>query len=126
MKSLAAAVIIAAIMIGGGIYATNRLIDVSEYLLEIAEQTQKEIEAGNFDAAAELCKKSEKCVEESYDMFAVSVDHNEIDKIELNQGSLRAYVGQHRTADALAYNNILKELYEHIPKDYELKLGNVM
>ncbi len=126
MKSLFAAVVIAAIMICGGIYATNRLGDVSEYLIEIAEQTETEIKVGNFKSAEELCKKSRECVEKNYDMFAVSVDHDEIDKIEQNQSSLTAYIEQQQTADSLAYNSVLKELYEHIPKDYRLNLGNVL
>lgn len=126
MKSLIIAILIAATIIFGGIYATNKLSDVSVYLIEVCEQTSELIENEDFEKAEELAKKLKEGIEENYNMFAVSIDHNEIDKIEMNIDQLQVYIKEHQKADALAFGNVLLGLFEHLPKDYKLKLENIL
>ena len=85
MKSLITAIILAAVIIFGGVYATNKLNDVSDYLIDICENTRNEIEDDDFEEAKELADKMKKCLEDNYNMFATSIDHNEVDKISVCQ-----------------------------------------
>lgn len=126
MKSLIIAILIAVIIIFGGIYATNKLSDVSDNLIEICEQASELIQNEEFETAGELLEKMKESVDENYIMFAVSIDHNEIDKIEMNLDQMQIYIKEHQKADALAFGNVLLGLFEHLPKDYKLKLENVL
>ncbi len=126
MKSLIIAILIATVIIFGGIYATDKLGDISSYLLDLCEQTSDAVKNDDFQVAGELIGEMEGCVEENYIMFATSIDHNEIDKIEMNIKQMQVYIEQEQKADALAYGNVLIGLFEHLPKDYRLKLENIL
>lgn len=126
MKSLIIAILIAATIIFGGIYATNKLSDVSVYLIDICEKTSELIENEDFEKAEELAEEMKKSIEENYNMFAISIDHNEVDKIEMNIDQMQIYIKEQQKADALAFGNVLLGLFEHLPKDYKLKLENIL
>lgn len=126
MKSLIIAIIIATLIIFGGVYATEKLSDVSEYLIDLCEQTTKKIEEDDFEMAKSLADEMKKCVDDNYNMFATSIDHNEIDKIEMNINQMQVYIDKHQKADALAFANVLTGLFEHLPKDYKLKIENIL
>ena len=124
MKSLIIAIIIASIIVFGGVYATNRLSDVSEKLIDMCEEMNESIEENDFKKADKLIEKISKYVDENYVMFATSIDHNEIDKIEMNVNQMKSYIKEKQKADALSFGNVLLGLFEHLPKDYKLKLEN--
>ena len=126
MKSLIIAVIIASIIVFGGVYATNKLSDVSENLIDMCEEMNESIEENDFKKADKLIEKISKYVDENYVMFATSIDHNEIDKIEMNVNQMKSYIKEKQKADALSFGNVLLGLFEHLPKDYKLKLENII
>ena len=126
MKSLIIAVIIACIIVFGGVYATNKLSDVSENLIDMCEEMNESIEENDFKKADKLIEKISKYVDENYVMFATSIDHNEIDKIEMNVNQMKSYIKEKQKADALSFGNVLLGLFEHLPKDYKLKLENII
>ena len=126
MKSLVIAITIAFIIIFAGIYSTNKLSDISEYLIELGEEIREKIEEDDFVGAKSCVDEMKKCVEENYNIFATTIDHNEIDKIEMNVNQMRVYIEKHQKADALAFANVLDGLFEHLPKDYKLKLENIL
>ncbi len=126
MKSLIVAIIIAFSIILTGVYSTKKLEDMSEYLIEMCDKTNKEIENDNFEKAEEYILEIEDFVEENYTMFASTIDHNEIDKIDMNIDQMKTYVAQGIKADSLSYGNILLGLIEHLPKDHRLKIENVL
>ena len=107
-------------------YATNKLNDVSDYLIDVCEDTRNKIEEDDFEGAKELADKMKKCLEDNYNMFATSIDHNEVDKIEMNINQMQVYIEKKQKADALAFANVLVGLFEHLPKDYKLKLENIL
>lgn len=126
MKSLIIAVIIASIIVFGGVYATNKLSDVSENLIDMCEEMNESIEENDFKKADKLIEKISKYVDENYVMFATSIDHNEIDKIEMNVNQMKSYIKEKQKADALSFGNVLLGLFEHLPKDYKFKLENII
>ncbi len=126
MKSLIIAVLIAVTIIFVGIYSTEKLNDISDYLLDVCDEVSSAIEKDDFKKAGELAQEMEKCVDDNYNMFAASIDHNEIDKIEMNIKQMQTYIEQQQKADALAFGNVLQGLFEHLPKDYKLKLENIL
>lgn len=126
MKSLLVAVLIAIVIIFSGIYSTKKLEDMSLCLIEICNQANDEIKAENFKKAEEYVKIMELCVEENYTMFASTIDHNEVDKIDMNIDQMRIYIEERQKADALAYGNVLIGLIEHLPKDHKLRIENIL
>ena len=126
MKSLIVAVIIASAIIFTGIYSTKKLEDMSSYLIEMCEKTNKEIENDNFEKAEEYIDKIDRFVEENYTMFASTIDHNEIDKIDMNIDQMKAYITHRQKADSLSFGNALLGLIKHLPKDHRLKIENIL
>lgn len=126
MKSLIIAILIAALIIFGGIYSTQKLSDLSETLMDLCEEAGEAINNDDFKTAGELMEEIEKKVEDNYNIFAVSIDHNEIDEIEMNIYGMQVYIHENHKADALAYGNVLLGLFEHLPKDYKLKIENIL
>ncbi len=126
MKSLIIAISIAAAIIFGGIYSTKKLSDLSETLITMCEEAGEAINNDDFQTAGKMLEEIEKRVEDNYNIFAVSIDHNEIDEIEMNIYQMQVYIAQNQKADALAFGNVLLGLFEHLPKDYQLKIENVL
>ena len=126
MKSLIIAISIATAIIFGGIYSTKKLSDLSETLITMCEEAGEAINNDDFEAAGKMLEMIEKRVEDNYNIFAVSIDHNEIDEIEKNIYQMQVYITQNQKADALAFGNVLLGLFEHLPKDYKLKIENVL
>lgn len=126
MKNLIIAIFIAVLIIFGGTYSTEKLIDLSETLINLCEKAGEAINNDDFETAEYLVEEMEKRVEDNYNVFAVSIDHNEIDEIEKNIYQMQVYVHENQKADALAYGNVLIGLFEHLPKDYKLKIENVL
>ena len=126
MKSLIIAISIAVLIVLGGIYSTQKLTDLSETLIAMCEEAGEAIENNDFEKAGKLVEEIEKKVEDSYNMFATSMDHSEIDEIEMNIYQMQVYIDENQKADALSYGNVLLGLFEHLPKDYRLKLENVL
>ena len=126
MKSLIVAVLIAVTIIFVGIYSTEKLNDMSLYLRDVCEEVGSAIEEDDFQRAGELTDAMEKFVEDNYNMFAASIDHNAVDEIELNIKQMQTYIEQHQKADALAFGNVLLGLFEHLPEDYKVKIENIL
>ena len=126
MKSLIVALIIAFSIIFTGIYSTRKLENMSSYLIEMCDKTNKEIENDNFEKAEEYIDQIENFVEENYTMFASTIDHNEIDKIDMNIDQMKTYVSYGQKADSLSYGNALLGLIKHLPKDHRLKIENIL
>lgn len=126
MKSLIVAISIAVTIIFVGIYSTEKLNDISVYLTDVCEEASSFVEKGDYKRAGELAKEMEKCVEDNYNMLAASIDHNEVDKIEMNIKQMKTYIEERQKADALAFGNVLLGLFEHLPKDYKLKIENIL
>ncbi len=126
MKSVLIAVLIALVIIFSGIYSTEKLEDMSVYLIDKCNQANEEIKAENFENAEKYVSEIESFVEENYTMFASTIDHNEVDKIDMNIDQMKIYIKEHQKADALAYGNVLIGLIEHLPKDHKLKIENIL
>lgn len=126
MKSLIIAVLIAIAIIFGGIYSTRKLTDLSQTLITMCEEAGEAIYNDDFKTAGYVLEEIEKRIEDNYNIFAVSIDHNEIDEIEKNIYQMQVYIDQNQKADALAFGNVLLGLFEHLPKDYRLKIENVL
>ncbi len=126
MKSLLIAVSIAVVIIFSGIYSTKKLEDMSIYLMDMCNRINEEIEAENFKKAEEYVNEIEAFVEENYTMFASTIDHNEVDKIDMNIDQMKVYIKENQKADALAFGNVLIGLFEHLPKDHKLKIENIL
>ncbi len=126
MKSMLVAVFIAVIIVFSGIYSTEKLEDMSVYLIDKCNQANEEIKAENFEEAEKYVDEIESFVEENYTMFASTIDHNEVDKIDMNIDQMKTYIKEEQKADALSYGTVLLGLFEHLPKDHKLKLENIL
>lgn len=125
MKSLIIAVTIAVLIIFGGIYATEKIEDVSNDLIKITEDANKAVQKDDYKKAGALGDELKSIVEKNYNVFASCVDHSELEKIDMNLDQMQVYIEERQKADSLAYINVLLGLFEHLPKDYKLKLENV-
>ena len=65
-------------------------------------------------------------VDEKKLSLAIIMDHTDLDKIEMGIAELKGYIEGEIKTDALAKCNSLDVMIRHMPKNYKLKIENVL
>ena len=126
MKGVIVSLFIAAALIAGSIAYTNHIDNVSQQLGKINGQIMQSLENGDFDIAGDGIKRLGEYLDKNRTVLAATGNHEEFDKIEMNISELTAYTdGMHQT-DAISSCRVLSFLFEHLPKNYEIKLENIL
>jgi len=125
MKSFIMALIIAAVIIMGGIYCTSRVDNLMEELTKKSDSITENINNDGYDKASNTLFQIEERLETDAVILASYLDHNEIDKIEIAISQLEVYLERKEKTSALASLNTLKKHFLRIPKDYKIKLENI-
>ena len=126
MKSLISAVLMAVVIIGGCLFYTNKLDDLSLELAEECINILSYIKDDNYDEAKEHTDELDEFLEQKKIILASFIDHNELDKIEMNLEQMKVYIAEENRADSLAYGKALSALFLHFPKNYKVKIENVL
>lgn len=125
MKSLIMALIIAAVIVTGGIYCTSRVDNLMGELTQKSDSIAENINNGGYERAENILSEIEKSLEGDAAILASYLDHNELDKIEIAIAQLEVYLDRKEKTSALAGTNTLKRHFLRIPKDYQIKLENI-
>ena len=125
MKSLLCALILAFIVIFGGLYTSKKIDTLTENLLNKNANIITLINQNDFKSAKEQLKKIHNEIEDSSLVLASCLDHNEIDKIDINIANLKTYIEEENKIMALSCTSTLELLFSHLPKDYHVKLENI-
>lgn len=126
MKGVIISVCIAVGIVAGGIVYTNHMWKVSEELQEINDEIMECLDREDYDAAAENTEKLTEYLDGNRTVLAATGNHEELDKIEMNISEMSGYIDGRKQTDAVSRCKVLSFLFEHLPKNYEMKLENIL
>lgn len=126
MKSFIAAIVIAVTMIGGSLWYINHIEKISDELVQLNEEIIVLLEQEDFEQAEEKIGRINQSIDQKRTILAATGNHEELDKIEIYTLELEQYTKGRAREDALARCRVLTLLLEHLPKNYQLKLENIL
>lgn len=126
MKGVIISAVIAILIVLGSIAYTNHMESVSDELGEINDIIVDALTSENYAQASEYVGKLNDYLDSHHTILAATGNHEEIDKIEMNISELTEYIEGEEKTDALSNCRVLDFLFEHLPKNYELKWENVL
>ncbi len=126
MKSFWAAVVIAALLIGGGVLFNKHIDHVTEEMSDKEEKITRLIEEENFGDANREIDNLKKYIDDKMIVLASVVDHKNIDEIELCVAEIEGYAKEKSRVEALAKCKKLEHLISHLPINYSVTLQNIL
>ncbi len=126
MKSFIFAIFMAIIITAGCLFYTNRLNNLSTELDDQCITILNSIKEEDFEKAWENTQYLEEFLEEKKVILASFIDHNELDKVETNLEQMKVYIAEEKRSDALANCKSLSALFLHFPKNYKVKIENIL
>lgn len=126
MRSVIITLIIAVVMVGGSVMYASHLKEQSEMLSEITKDIKDDIINENYSSAADGIKRLDKNVSRFEKFFLATGDHIEIDNIKTNISELKSYTKHKMKGDAMSKIYVLEFLFEHLPHNNQVKIGNIL
>lgn len=126
MKSFIVSLIIGALVIFGSIFYTDRIEMVSEKLVEDNAEIINCLKKEDFETAGKLTADMSDYVNKKKLSLAIIMDHSDLDKIEMGIAELEGYIEGEIKTDALAKCSMIDVMVRHMPKNYKLKLENIL
>lgn len=126
MKSFWTAVVIAVLLIGGGILFNRHIDNVTNEMSQKEEKITELIEKESFSGAEKEIDSLKKYIDDKMIVLASVVDHKNIDEIELCVAEIKGYAKEKSRTDALAKCKKLEHLISHLPINYSVTLQNIL
>lgn len=126
MKSFWAAVVIAALLIGGGVLFNRHIDGVTKEMSEKEEKITELIEKESYDDANKEIDGLKKYIDDKMIVLASVVDHKNIDEIELCVAEIEGFAKEKSRVEALAKCKKLEHLISHLPINYSVTLQNIL
>lgn len=126
MKGVIISLCIAAAIVAGSAAYTHHTRSVSEELGSINSSIMESLKEGDYRGAAEKTDALNEYMEKKRNILSATGNHEELDKIEMNISEMSGYTNGQQQTDAIAHCMVLDFLFKHLPKNYELKLGNIL
>ena len=126
MKSFWAAVVIAALLIGGGVLFNKHIDHVTGEMSDKEEKITRLIEEENFGDANREIDNLKKYIDDKMIVLASVVDHKNIDEIELCVAEIEGYAKEKSRVEALSKCKKLEHLISHLPINYSVTLQNIL
>lgn len=126
MKSFMITLVLAAVMVMSGIFCSSYIDRVAGELSERNQTIGDLIRHADYSAATEQAEMLSEEIEKKKIILAITLDHTELDKIETNLAELLSYSQDQQAYDAAAKCQTLHFLFQHLPKNYQLKWENIL
>ncbi len=126
MRSVLTALLIVLAIVIGGLSYTEQLEKLSGQLVVYSGELAKDIEAENFDGALEQLKIIEDFLEERRTMMESTGKHGNMYEIKRNIIELRSYIECKAKKEALTKNKSLEFLFEDLPKNFHIRIENIL
>lgn len=126
MKSFVVSLVLAALIITGGIWSNIYMDNISGGMYKHTEKIEKYLEKEDFPSALEVEYGLYKQLENKKKLLATTIDHTTIDSLERNLFELISYTKSEQSYDALAKCEVLKIMIKQLPRNYSIKLENVL
>lgn len=126
MKSLILSLVIGALIVWGSTAYTGGLERISNRLANDAAEVRRLINEENFDEALHQIDDMRLFLEQKRTMMEATGKHDEIDEIEISLEELRAYTESGSQSDASARCAAVEFLFRHLPKNFKLRIENIL
>ncbi|MBQ7986237.1 MAG: DUF4363 family protein [Clostridia bacterium] len=126
MKSFWAAVVVAVLLIGGGVMFNKHIDGVTKEMAEKEEKITSLIEEESFSGAKKEIDELKKYIDDKMIVLASVVDHKNIDEIELCVAEIEGYTKEKVKTEALTRCKKLEHLISHLPINYSVTLQNIL
>ncbi len=126
MRTFIIAVIIAVLLVGGGLIFNFSIDGIADELMAECDKISEQIEKDRFDEASENISKMEEYMDDKKTILASIINHENIDDIELCISELKGYADKKIAIEAHVRCRKLKHLLEHLPANYTITLQNVL
>lgn len=126
MKSFWAAVVIAAVLVGGGVLFNRSIDEVTEELSVKEEKIITLVTDKDFGGAENEITELTDYLEEKIIVLASVIDHKIIDELELCIAEINGYIAEKNKTGAIIGCRKLEHLIDHLPKNYKVTLQNIL
>ncbi|QSZ26892.1 DUF4363 family protein [Aceticella autotrophica] len=118
--------IIVALIILIDIAAYNYLNTTSQNFNNTIIKIEKDVNNGKWDSAKNKIEKLDKTWNKINSKWAILIEHNEIDEIDITLAKLKSYIYTNNKNFSLAELKTLNEKFKHIPVSEKLILENIL
>ena len=126
MRSLIASVLLGLLIIWGSTAYTSGLEKISESLIIKNASVREYIKSEDYNQALYGIKDLRKSLEQNRGLLEMTGKHNETDEIEIGISELEVYTQAQKQDDALAKCSLIEFLLEHLPKNFKLRIENIL
>lgn len=126
MKSFIVAIIIAGLIVSGTVFSTHRIEVVSRKILDDNKRVVEAVKENDYQKAKVLARQMAEYVDGKKMTMSIIMDHGDLDKIEQGIAELEGYIEGEAQFDSIAKCKFLDVLIRHLPRNYKLKIENVL
>ncbi|MDI6604359.1 MAG: DUF4363 family protein [Thermoanaerobacteraceae bacterium] len=118
--------IIVALIILIDIASYNYLNTTSQNFNNTIINIEKDVNNEKWDSAKNKIEKLDKTWNKTNSKWAILIEHNEIDEIDITLAKLKSYIYTNNKNFSLAELKTLNEKFKHIPVSEKLILENIL
>lgn len=126
MKTFFLSLVIAAILVGGGLMFNVEIDNTASSLKLECEKISECIASGDNEGAKENVDKIFEYMNDKKMVLASIINHENIDEIELCISELSGYIDKGMEHEAYVRCKKLEHLLEHLPVNYKVNLQNIL
>ncbi|TYO96010.1 DUF4363 family protein [Desulfallas thermosapovorans] len=126
MRIYVAVVVVLVLVLAVSFAALDKLNSSAKDLVEDFSGLEEAIATGNWAAAGRDVEKLAKKWSGHKDWWAIVIDHQEIDNIEMSLIRIGQYIRMQDRALAAGELAVLKKMLEHIPEKEKVNLKNIL
>lgn len=126
MRSLIISLVLAAVILTGGIFYTSMIEDISDDFSQINSELMYYVDKEDYQSALGKAEEMKKYLDEKSTLLAAMGNHEEIDEIEGTLEELTSYIKDEKKADAGSKCSSLGFLFKHLPRNFKLKAENIL
>lgn len=126
MRSFIISLVIAVLIVGGTVFSTYRIEVVSRKILDDNKKVVDAVNEEDYKKAKDLAQHMAEYVDDKKMSLSLIMDHGDLDKIEQGVAELQGYIEGEAKFDSIAKCKFLDVLIRHLPRNYKLKIENVL
>lgn len=126
MKGVIAAICLAAAIVGGSLWYTHEMTQISDELLIMSNALIANVEAEDYIAAAQNTEAIKQYINQKRTFLSATDNHERLDAIEVYAEELSGFVEGEQQTDAISHCRALTRLIERIPRDYKIRAESIL
>lgn len=126
MKGVIISACIAVALVAGSLVYTSHIKSVSAELGAINDRVMLQLIKEDYEGASGEIGHLVDYLNDHRTLLAATGDHADFDKIEMNISEMEGYTNGRQKIDAMSKCKVLAFMFEHLPKNYEMKLENIL